>query len=1087
MNQAPSPIQIIVTGDVTIDWHIVLIEQTDEMGEVWNPDDKTRGFPQRGGAALLADVIESIISDSKGKQHSPIQLFQTGALQQPTSPVDPAYHHAYAIWDRLPAEKTGSKNKVWRVKQYLGLDRASGELPLQENDWRKVQNEPSSADVVVLDDANLGFRDNPELWPACIRGPQNHHRPWVILKMARPVAQGKLWDHLVKNFADKLITVVSVNDLRSKEVQISRELSWERTAQDVAHELVNNPSVNALSKCAHVIVLFKMAGAVLLSRQDFGAVRSQTTSLPRCTLFFDPAMVENTWEKRYPGFMIGYSTCVAASLATQVLMSQDYPDILQALQAGLAATRRLHQEGYDFKFEKGHAQLFFPISKIAETLVKAEQQFAIAKVRYPILQQSLPDERNQTDFWTILNDRYHDNLEQIAENIVINGLETTLKGTPLGTFGDLSTVDRREIESLRSIRALVSEYVSQTSQKTPLSIAVFGAPGSGKSFAIEQIAGALSDQIEKMPEFNLSQFESVEGLINAFQLIRDKSLTGRIPLVFWDEFDTNKLFWLRYFLAPMQDGKFQGQHPIGRSIFVFAGGTSYSMAHFDKKGDKDFIDAKGPDFVSRLRGYVDILGVNRQKNSRGELLTDPYFVLRRAILLRSILKRNAKRIFSGNTANIDRGVLQAFLHTTEYKHGARSMTALVTTSMLAGKQKFERSCLPSEAQLNLHVNGQEFLKLVLQMDFERELVERFAETQHRVFCEDLVQRGYRWGQRRDHQNKTHPLMMEFRYLSDFYKRQNLISARAIINNLGRMDCVIVADENQPLFVMRPDELEWMAEQEHIRFVKERIQNGWRYGAVSNEARKEHADLVQWHEHTPEELSQLFTPEELERMGNSTLLETEKVKNRSLVSAIPAALKQAGYAIVRLPRRATRIGITGHRVLMDEGKISNGIYEAVIKIEQEFPGEPLIVVSSLAEGADRLVAKRLMARNQANLVAILPMTKNEYKKDFKGKESKDEFDDLLSQALDVMELPAGENREEAYTLAGRYIIEHSDVLIAVWDGKDPQGRGGTGEIVALARRRGIPIAWVHAGNRLPGTEEATSLGEEQGKVTFEGFS
>jgi hypothetical protein len=59
-----------------------------------------------------------------------------------------------------------------------------------------------------------------------------------------------------------------------------------------------------------------------------------------------------------------------------------------------------------------------------------------------------------------------------------------------------------------------------------------------------------------------------------------------------------------------------------------------------------------------------------------------------------------------------------------------------------------------------------------------------------------------------------------------------------------------------------------------------------------------------------------------------------------------------------------------------------------------------------------------------------------------------------------------------------------VLIAIWDGKTAQGQGGTGAIMARARQRGLPIAWVHAGNRKPGTQEPTSLGAEQGMVTFE---
>ena len=49
------------------------------------------------------------------------------------------------------------------------------------------------------------------------------------------------------------------------------------------------------------------------------------------------------------------------------------------------------------------------------------------------------------------------------------------------------------------------------------------------------------------------------------------------------------------------------------------------------------------------------------------------------------------------------------------------------------------------------------------------------------------------------------------------------------------------------------------------------------------------------------------------------------------------------------------------------------------------------------------------------------------------------------------------RGEAYLRAGRYIVEHSDVMVAVWDGRKAQGRGGTGEIVDSAKKLGKPIA------------------------------
>ena len=68
--------------------------------------------------------------------------------------------------------------------------------------------------------------------------------------------------------------------------------------------------------------------------------------------------------------------------------------------------------------------------------------------------------------------------------------------------------------------------------------------------------------------------------------------------------------------------------------------------------------------------------------------------------------------------------------------------------------------------------------------------------------------------------------------------------------------------------------------------------------------------------------------------------------------------------------------------------------------------------------------------------------------------------------------------------GELILEKADVLLAIWDGREAQGQACTGEVVAGARKRGLQIAWVHAGNRKPETQQPTSLGAEQGSVTYE---
>jgi len=179
-----------------------------------------------------------------------------------------------------------------------------------------------------------------------------------------------------------------------------------------------------------------------------------------------------------------------------------------------------------------------------------------------------------------------------------------------------------------------------------------------------------------------------------------------------------------------------------------------------------------------------------------------------------------------------------------------------------------------------------------------------------------------------------------------------------------------------------------------------------------------------------------------------------------------------------------IGVTGHRFLADQEMITSGVDAALRRIEQAFPHGPLTVISPLAEGADRLMAHRILARPGAQLIVPLPLPQSDYMADFGSTTSREEFSHLLARADEVIVLPPVSNRDQAYAAVGRYVLDHSDVLIAIWDGKPAQGVAGTSEIVALARGRGLPLAWIHAGNRLPGTDIPTSLGPEQGKVTYE---
>jgi hypothetical protein len=178
-----------------------------------------------------------------------------------------------------------------------------------------------------------------------------------------------------------------------------------------------------------------------------------------------------------------------------------------------------------------------------------------------------------------------------------------------------------------------------------------------------------------------------------------------------------------------------------------------------------------------------------------------------------------------------------------------------------------------------------------------------------------------------------------------------------------------------------------------------------------------------------------------------------------------------------------IGVTGHRFLAELDKVSAGIDRALARIEATFAPWQWTVLSALADGADQLVTRRLLARHPAQLIVLLPMPLDDYLEDIYSPER---FRGLLAQAAGTIPLPSAPTRDQAYAALGRYLAAHCDLLLAVWDGRRAQGPGGTSEIVARVRAADKPLAWVHAGNRVPGTKEPTTLGSEQGQVTLERF-
>lgn len=181
-----------------------------------------------------------------------------------------------------------------------------------------------------------------------------------------------------------------------------------------------------------------------------------------------------------------------------------------------------------------------------------------------------------------------------------------------------------------------------------------------------------------------------------------------------------------------------------------------------------------------------------------------------------------------------------------------------------------------------------------------------------------------------------------------------------------------------------------------------------------------------------------------------------------------------------------IGVTGHRRLADESALAKRVRETLQRIEERLPRlthTPIVftILSPIAEGADRLVVHEVLNLDDAKrpqLEVALPLKKTDYEKDFETDESKQEFERLLSRAHRVVDLPYTRNRNEAYEQVGRYVVDHCDVLIALWNGKPAAGRGGTAEIVDYARRSGCPLFWINTENKpYEITEDNTNILKE----------
>ena len=155
----------------------------------------------------------------------------------------------------------------------------------------------------------------------------------------------------------------------------------------------------------------------------------------------------------------------------------------------------------------------------------------------------------------------------------------------------------------------------------------------------------------------------------------------------------------------------------------------------------------------------------------------------------------------------------------------------------------------------------------------------------------------------------------------------------------------------------------------------------------------------------------------------------------------------------------KVGITGHQGLTEHTEAM--VRESISDYLEAKEG--LIGITSLAEGADQIFAEEVL-RLGGELEIVIPS--ENYESSFQSPGALANYKRVAALAKRVIKLGFANPSQEAYWEAGKKIADDADELIAVWNGQQAVGLGGTGDVVSYAISAGklITRIWPEGASR-----------------------
>ncbi|KXS97477.1 hypothetical protein AC578_9071 [Pseudocercospora eumusae] len=730
-------------------------------------------------------------------------------------------------------------------------------------DQAVAQTSAAKASTVIIAGSGESFRD---VEPA-LDFLQRIRPRYIIHHMTRPLATGPLWD-IIRDGPrtrdgvpdpDHLAVIIDADDLRAEGISLSRSLSWEQTTEDFVRNLGSNGRLDTLVTCPNLIVRFGNEGLI--------HHRGRDATDPK--LYFHPRQVESDYKQG--SHMIGLSSAFTAGFALGFADSSP-PNCEKGIRLGISAARDMDSKG--FVTNPIDEAPDYPVDEVVDSL-KAEKRFSTV---------SIPSGRiSSGDSWSIFDAVTGDPAE-VARHIVTQGPENTLCRCPLQRFGNLLSVERTEQESLRAVVDAVQERLSlKTAQ--PTSIGILGPPGSGKKFVAANLAKHFArDAKVKQLVFN-GRLLRLEDLVALCHTIRDNTASGLVTVVSFENFEAilepkNEL--LNDFLVMMRDGHFTDRghvRSLGSPLLFFLvnqeppsleGIPTPTASSIDLK-DRQFIDES--QLLDHLHGVVRILGPNQTSAQ------DKMFSVRRAMMLRQMLKQKFPHLFEKTGhIKIEEGVLHALLLVPHYKHGLRSLDKILSTSRLSSKTRFDVSALPPEEQIQLHVDGRTFMSFLRSPKLPAALRERLAQGLFVAYKKKRTEMARTPAEKEALESDAS--MYDWDELAPELKESTRAQADDIPRKLRAVNCFMLNEDRSDPLIHVPEfsvaELDMLSEMEHERFNAERLQRQWKMGPRSSNKRTT-PFLVPWRD----------------------LTQDWKDVDRVMVECVPRVLATAGWKIYRM--------------------------------------------------------------------------------------------------------------------------------------------------------------------------------------------